>query len=975
MFELATVQGKDLNRSFRDTVCARGRSYYRKGRVARFVVTSSGFRAQVQGSGLVPCRVIARVERGRLASFECSCADFREWGELCTHQAAALLRWIQERDGAAPLGPVSRREVSRKAWAPSGPSSILPRAGRLAEWSLQGLLSSYFESARPLVTVDLAGDGPSLTLRLEDKPSGRVATLLVPPSRVPGTILDLRSMPAVRWTERARKLKVETALRLVGQLRVDCGESGTVTITPGYGALRLRSSSSGVQARGRNRCWYRSDEVESGMVEGGWFWDGRRFFPVAPVSQALAPYFPAQPNDSSGRSGERAEPRFERTGDDAAEFFAEEFRRLEEHPEVRVGARLARAKIAEAELGWLAVRSPDRAGVLRQAQEPHAAFCAEAADAVASPGAPAAQDWLYLDGSYQAGGLPMELAEVLRLAPRQRYLRRGDLWIRLPHDELLRAAAEGLLRQDGDSLRISRLGYLRARAALAERTRLEEDEAVRRFVEALERTEFASKEPLAAAWKEPLYPHQKTAYQWLCFLWRERLGGVFADETGLSKSHAVLGFLARLAEHPSAGPVLVVSAPEKLERWRGKIESWVPGLSCRVADRISKSEMARGHEPPRVWLIPYTAVPDRASALGSLDWECLILDDAEKILSVSQETRAALGRVRANIRLALTDGPLGNRLGAMWALVDFAVPGYLGSLKEFRRHYELPVLRYEDPYARKALERLLGPFLLSRRKEDVLSELPDVKVEIRSCPLLPQQAMMYRRLLAEEGKPLGKLLALSDDPVPWVRLQRVLGRLEQISDHPVLLPGKRSRRKLLSGKFEAFKELLAELATSPRKIYVVSRYPEMLKRIGAHAKAAEKPLAAMVRLVLAGSSGQLPVKPGDRVIEYDHALRTLNGPSAILENLRGTEARGIQLYRLVGQGTWEERWAARAVEKGGAPSGHPSGTASAPTREELYQLVTVAPEVSRSFSPLSASHPGLRFLGTLMHEFKNLAAL
>lgn len=74
-----------------------------------------------------------------------------------------------------------------------------------------------------------------------------------------------------------------------------------------------------------------------------------------------------------------------------------------------------------------------------------------------------------------------------------------------------------------------------------------------------------------------------------------------------------------------------------------------------------------------------------------------------------------------------------NRLSELWSIFDFLMPGFLGSYERFRERYELGIIG-EDEEAAARLRALIEPFVLRRRKADVLTDLPAKLESIRYVP-------------------------------------------------------------------------------------------------------------------------------------------------------------------------------------------------------------------------------------------------
>ena len=99
--------------------------------------------------------------------------------------------------------------------------------------------------------------------------------------------------------------------------------------------------------------------------------------------------------------------------------------------------------------------------------------------------------------------------------------------------------------------------------------------------------------------------------------------------------------------------------------------------------------------------------------LQAVQWDGLVLDEAQNIKNPQAKQTRALRRLAAPRRLALTGTPVENRLQELWSIMEFLNPGYLGAEASFRRRYALPIERYRDSTATEELRRLVEPFLAS----------------------------------------------------------------------------------------------------------------------------------------------------------------------------------------------------------------------------------------------------------------------
>ena len=105
----------------------------------------------------------------------------------------------------------------------------------------------------------------------------------------------------------------------------------------------------------------------------------------------------------------------------------------------------------------------------------------------------------------------------------------------------------------------------------------------------------------------------------------------------------------------------------------------------------------------------------------------MVADEAQHVKNPAPRPPGRCARSRAAARVALTGTPVENNLTELWAILDWATPGLLGSRNAFRKVWAAPIESGRRARPRPAqFAELIGPFLLRRRKSDpgIAPELP-----------------------------------------------------------------------------------------------------------------------------------------------------------------------------------------------------------------------------------------------------------
>jgi SNF2 family DNA or RNA helicase len=249
----------------------------------------------------------------------------------------------------------------------------------------------------------------------------------------------------------------------------------------------------------------------------------------------------------------------------------------------------------------------------------------------------------------------------------------------------------------------------------------------------------------------------------------------------------------------------------------------------------------------------------------------------------------------------------------------------------------MPLKSNQASLRQHEFRRLISPFTLRRIKASVLPELPEKIEDIRFCKLLGEQVRLYREAVSTQGQTL--LAALQDEggKVPYIHIFALLNLLKQICDHPALLDKTVAQyRDYKSGKWELFKELLEESVGSGQKVVVYSQFLGMIKIIEDHLKTLDVGFVTLtgasrkrgniiskfnedpscqvyVGSLKAGGTG-VDLVAGSVVIHYDRWWNAAKEDQATDRVHRIGQKRGVQVFKLVTQGTLEEKIAA-IIEK------------------------------------------------------------
>jgi superfamily II DNA or RNA helicase len=330
--------------------------------------------------------------------------------------------------------------------------------------------------------------------------------------------------------------------------------------------------------------------------------------------------------------------------------------------------------------------------------------------------------------------------------------------------------------------------------------------------------------------EEVLRPYQKQGVAWLQFLRENHFGGILADEMGLGKTLQTLAFLSSLHKNRQlAGPALIVCPTSLVFNWVAEAKKFTPDFKVLALHGAGRHE--RFSEIPKSDLVitSYALIRRDAERYQGLEFDTLVLDEAQHIKNRQTQNAVAVKAVRANQRLVLTGTPMENSVLDLWSIFDFLMPGYLGAAQDFRERYEQPITRDKDLAAQSRLGRRLRPFILRRLKREVAKDLPAKLEQVSFCDLSDDQQEVYKQVLAVSRNEVMAAVGANGLAKSRMIVLKALLRLRQICCDLRLL--KMEGAKFTdenSGKLEMFGELLEEAIDGGHRVLVFSQFVAML---------------------------------------------------------------------------------------------------------------------------------------------------
>jgi SNF2 family DNA or RNA helicase len=368
--------------------------------------------------------------------------------------------------------------------------------------------------------------------------------------------------------------------------------------------------------------------------------------------------------------------------------------------------------------------------------------------------------------------------------------------------------------------------------------------------------------PLPADIQADLRPYQLQGFQWMSFLYQNRLGGCLADDMGLGKTLQTLAMLVHahkvlrpdpdlrnaldaIKENPhvpktqlelfaegeaellpvESGTSLLVMPLSLIHNWQREILRFTPSLKVLQHTGPTRQDNTRLFNRYDLVLTTYGTVRNDIEILEGFHFNYIVLDESQIIKNAESKIFNAIKKLNASHRLVLTGTPVENSLTDLWAQFSFLNPGLLGNLNYFREEFVQPIERNSDSRRQMKLHKLIEPFILRRTKSEVAKELPELTETVRYCEMSEEHRKFYearksqiRNLILEQVEKQGM------DKSRFFILSSLM-KLRLMANHPYMVDPEYA---FDSGKFIEVRENIAKLMAEGHKVLIFSQFVKHL---------------------------------------------------------------------------------------------------------------------------------------------------
>lgn len=391
-------------------------------------------------------------------------------------------------------------------------------------------------------------------------------------------------------------------------------------------------------------------------------------------------------------------------------------------------------------------------------------------------------------------------------------------------------------------------GYKRVRVQEPVLERLD-DVLIEQQLRQLESTEF----PPLSNIKTALYPYQEEGVKFGLY----KRAVLIGDEMGLGKTLQAITLGVLKKEVFDFRKILVVTLASLKEQWKREIERFTDEKAVIVAGSPRMRRTTYERDDSLFKITNYEAVLRDVGPISRFKPDLIILDEAQRIKNFETKTAEAVKAIPRKHALVLTGTPLENKLEDVYSIVQFLTPRLLSPLWQFAAdHFMLSrnkkgkILGYHNL---DALHEKLKPVVIRRRKEEVLSDLPEEIVNNYFLALTERQQKIHSGYLMSLLPLINKKFLT---PMDIRRIQELLLKMRQVCDSTYLI----DRKTNISPKLAELAGILDELVTqNGRKVVIFSEWTTMTFLIAKQLSEAGIPFVEL--------SGKIPVHKRQALID------------------------------------------------------------------------------------------------------------
>ena len=327
--------------------------------------------------------------------------------------------------------------------------------------------------------------------------------------------------------------------------------------------------------------------------------------------------------------------------------------------------------------------------------------------------------------------------------------------------------------------------------------------------------------------KKVLRDYQLLGVKWLYNIYKCGFGGILADEMGLGKSIQLIYLIKQILLEKKAAKILIVAPTSLIYNWKNEFDKFAGDISYKVLaeNKTVRKEELEHLDDYNVLITTYGLVRQDQEKYKEMNFELIAIDEAQNIKNPNTQMTKVVKSLTANTKLALTGTPLENSVLELWSIFDFIMPGYLANMVNFRKKYNIKNVDDDSLKQLNHLNDQIKPFILRRKKKDVVTELPDKIENNIYIDLNSEQKKLYVAQLEKTQKELDNILSTEGFKKGNFKILQLLTKLRQLCIDPRIVY---ENYQGGSAKIENLVSIVKEIIENGHKILLFTSYKTAL---------------------------------------------------------------------------------------------------------------------------------------------------
>lgn len=324
-----------------------------------------------------------------------------------------------------------------------------------------------------------------------------------------------------------------------------------------------------------------------------------------------------------------------------------------------------------------------------------------------------------------------------------------------------------------------------------------------------------------------LRDYQVTGVKWLYTLAKTGFGGILADEMGLGKTIQVIYYIKQMLKDNENNKFLIVVPTSLAYNWDHEFDSFGSNIKRKicVGNKDKRTKMLSDLNDTNVIITTYGLLREDEELYNNLNFNTMVIDEAQNIKNNMAGITKVVKKVNAETKFALTGTPLENSILELWSIFDFIMPGFLASLTKFQSKYKIKDFDEDSEILIKGLSKQINPFILRRKKQDVVKELPDKLINDIYIELKDEQKKLYVAELERVKEEMEKIIETEGMNKARFLILQLLTKLRQICIDPSIVY---DNYKDGSNKLEQLESIVNEYIKNNHKILIFSSFKTAL---------------------------------------------------------------------------------------------------------------------------------------------------